>query len=141
MAEKIKLYNVGLNKVLDLLYLSSTAYNQLKNHADSKDNRVLLKNISDRREQLAKEIEEVMIRNQILIDKRSWSSSIRAFPPRSKTVDARSQSSIIDKQLLKEYDQVASFSECTDDLIDLFDDHRSNIIADQKELINRSIIS
>ncbi|MEQ8244495.1 hypothetical protein [Fulvivirga sp.] len=134
MAEKIKLYNVGLNKVLDLLYLSSTAYIQLRNNATTKESKTLLTNIANRREQLAQEIEGVMTQNGIQIDKRTWSSSIRAFPPRSKNVDAKSQFETIDKQLLDEYDQVAAFSEATDELIDLFDNHRSNILADLKEL-------
>ena len=103
-----------LNKVLDLLYLSSTAYNQMKNHADSEENRLLLKNISYRRESLAQELEKVMMDNDVLIDKRTWSSTTRAFPPRSKGIEAKGEIESIDNQLIEEYEQLASLKECSD---------------------------
>lgn len=124
-----------LNKILDMLHSTAKAYTQLQTYQDNQNKNDCLCNISSRREQLARELEEQMIKENILIDKRVEAATRHAYPGRDEEVDAIHSFTAMDSKLIEEYEQI-NYDQLSDDMKELLSDHVTNFKADKKEVEN-----
>ena len=127
--------NSLLNQLLDILEMSLGVYERLIISTHSASSKTLYELIRGSRNKLVEEIQSLMNKAKIKIDKRTNASTRNAFPDRNAKLNRLTSLKSLEESLLIKYKEVVHHPYCPALMKIIITNHKLQILKDVKQLV------